>query len=553
MANGGFNLNSDQLNWLFTQMMRGGDSGSVNPPPSAEPKSAAQGQSDSGGGYDPGFDPRIPQFELPPLEITPPGPSPGITDPVLQNFANDPRSGVGPPFQFGNPIYPDPSTMPGGSFTPFIDPYSGEVAPPSSIYPYAPEQPPPTLYDGVPSPDIQAIPNMGSYGQEPFLPYPNYQSPNFQEMALPTPDIPTPGPTESTTAPDVSGLTDVSGVTDTTPYAGMVNQIPDVPGPAVPVDFSLTGTSPYAQDQYPFGFGAPPGVAPPAGGVDQASFDQWFEQQAATTDTGGGTSPQDPSLEGVNPQGDLARILSPGQMTPLYPTQQDVFQGPTPQTFLDRLRQPTNYQAVGNFFRDAAGNIVDATGRIVSSAGNLLHNIGDTVGNFFSGLGYTPASVDYTTVNTSPLAEGVQASIPGESIPRGLYYGLGSPLNPPGSSVGPGNLGGGGPVQAQYFTRGKVPWGYWEDPRIAAMERTTSSSGGGTSPAEAQRIFSAALSSETNLRGNTGIWHPYTPQERQNIISAMARNAARNAAFASGEGLRNQGPQGHVVRAAASQ
>jgi hypothetical protein len=154
---------------------------------------------------------------------------------------------------------------------------------------------------------------------------------------------------------------------------------------------------------------------------------------------------------------------------------------------------------------------------------NILNNPSNTDPGYLYSMGYRG---DYAGGAMWPTSSG-RLEIPG-----------GAPL---------GNLGGGAVTQSAYFTRGSIPLGYWEDPSLTAMERSAAASGGGTSPAEAQKIFSAALSSETGLRGNTGIWHQYTPQERAQIADAIAEYNQKYAEFISGEGITPQ-EGGRVAR-----
>src|SRR5262245_10646591 len=154
-------MSPSQWYWLFQQMgmpagkqvqSPGGELPPFNIPPQVSPGNIPG----YGGIYGPGETPPgpggIPGFELPPdweergLEILQNPNVPGITDPILQNFANQPA--VGPPFQPGSGIYPTPLDWPGGfgpGFQQMYDPYTGNLriglpgTQMPNIYPYAPD------------------------------------------------------------------------------------------------------------------------------------------------------------------------------------------------------------------------------------------------------------------------------------------------------------------------------------------------------------------------------------------------------------------------------
>ena len=148
---------------------------------------------------------------------------------------------------------------------------------------------------------------------------------------------------------------------------------------------------------------------------------------------------------------------------PLYPTSNDVFPQPS---LKDELGRPTDWSGAGQFFKDAAGNIVNGAGQIVQAAGNavggLINNIMNDPGysspDYLRSMGYTPGA------GTGSLWPGQASNTNfGAGGEGGSFFGGTMNLNPGGgdisgannpfgagqvgrSSVGPPQGGGGPPM-----------------------------------------------------------------------------------------------------------
>lgn len=226
--------------------------------------------------------------------------------------------------------------------------------------------------------------------------------------------------------------------TQANPISGTPNQDPfsNFPGaPNYPGSQSPTFSSPPPYQQFdPNAYGgltAPtnPGIpdfpTPPGVEPDVLPAQPFYDPGSADMLT-----PDQPVFPGgpfqfanpTNPQYDAQGNIIPG--TGLSPQDQANMYNRTnlgPQSLWDELGQPTNYPAVGQFFKDAAGNIVDATGKIIQAASNVVKDFTNNIMNdprnttpdYLGGLGYheTPG---------------------GDMLPAGVT----------GPSLGPGDIGG---------------------------------------------------------------------------------------------------------------
>lgn len=462
MANGNttFSLDPKMLQWLFGQMMAAGAS-------QGGPMGATAGGTTAGASAATAASPNYNYLTGPQ--------NPYFGYPTMP-FASDPRTGD-----------PNNVTSLGGVDLPPMG-YSGDTTiPGTSAQGIIPGEGDPSIPIGTPMTDP-------SGGQLNFAPLPGggtgvydanwnwiMQAPSLastDEIAPFTEPTPLSSPT---TTPEFSTMAAGSDpvIPGSNPY-GYEPMPPDIFSQVYGQQPTPTDTSqPPSMDlsappsQYPFGFGAPPdpGLSAPQQVTDPNLLNMMTS--AATTPYPGDLTPQDPSTiaTGGDPNAPPADATSGGTVTPDTAQQaQDywaVMHGSLDPAATGQAFPPAdNSQAVfpgadigpltrvGQFFQDTAGNLFDAAGNIVRGAGRIAGDIGTTLGNFFGNLGYTPATLDYSTAPTSPLSEAVAGSIPGEPLPQGLYYGLGNPLNPVGQTAGPGNIGGGGPVQIGAFGGG---------------------------------------------------------------------------------------------------
>jgi len=454
--------------------------------------------------------PYPPGAEIPPQQFDPGLPPP----PTEEDLGFD----VAPPLPEA-PARPSPTAAPtaGPQATAGVLP-----TPPGGIYApppgggnaYLPSPTPQGTQDVTPSPFPQATPSpLPSPTEVPtfenqFI-YPT-ETPTLENQVIYPTEVPTLTP--QTIYPDVAPSAGVGAAPINPPpveggpsasyfYNPPPNEGPNVAAPndvyqqAQPegVQWSVT------PDQWNQMMGELGPGAPVAGGQTP---DEWNQMMNELAPPGVGDTGTTTATGGEAPPSDAEQLLSPGQHTPLYPSTEDIFPGAEGHA--------------GGFFRDAAGNIVDAAGNILSGAGdafsqfvdNILSNASNTDPGYLYSMGYRG---DYAGGALWPTATG-QVVVPG--------------------TYNVGNLGGDAVVQAGYFTRG-VPMGYWEDPRLTAAQRAATAAGspGGANltPNEYSRLFTQALGSETGLRGNTGIWHPYSPEYRSQLIAAMAANTAAHA------------------------
>ena len=214
---------------------------------------------------------------------------------------------------------------------------------------------------------------------------------------------------------------------------------------------------------YPSDVTLPPGsgISIPSG--DPLTFEDLLNLNTATGPGGTANYPTDPPVDASgNYLPNYTTVAGTPPDVPLVPPPgltggDPITPGVVAGTVLDPNDQANmvNHEQFpgGNLLTDAAGNLVDTAGNIIQAAGSFFKNaagqIVNATGNIIQGVenfftnnpaGYQPPP-GTTLGETGPLNEGVRGSVPGETLPSGLFEGLGSPLQPVGGVNIP-NMGG---------------------------------------------------------------------------------------------------------------
>lgn len=247
---------------------------------------------------------------------------------------------------------------------------------------------------GVPGPY-----NPGIYDPNTYTPYADfsggggYSPPNYSGGFDTTGEMQTPpGSGYAPTTYDVSGTQLTFGEPD---FGGLPAQ--------PPATYDVSGTA-QTYGEPDFG-GLPVGEisnAPPLG-----SDWPYYVNEFPTEDTSapGAGNAYSPDQQGVYDPTTLVESNN----APWYPGRPDsftwsadrnVYADPQKPGLLNELRKPTNYQAVGQFFKDTAGNIVDATGKVIAAAGNaakafannIMNDPGYSSPDYLRSIGYTPGA-----------------------------------------------------------------------------------------------------------------------------------------------------------------
>jgi len=535
-------MSPSQWYWLFQQMgmpagkqvqSPGGELPPFNIPPQVSPGNIPG----YGGIYGPGETPPgpggIPGFELPPDweeqfgDLQNPN-VPTITDPILQNFANQPPTG--PPFDFRSPIYPDPWNFPnqGNSIT---DPYTGnprlqipEIGFKPNIYPYAPGTQGipgevPTTYDEFTSPGLSPIePYRGitRFGEGTQIGYQPVMQPEPSPWAEPTaipgaeemPEPP-PGVYGTELGANIPNLSDIIGGPNIPAgygagpgmefgpppasygdflqyqdYGGVGDIFNNPPNyveappaetgvaaggaPVNPYQFNLPGGTFALPDLWSAGstvptgmeFGTPAAAPPDVGSVVfGGQLDPNLAAAAYAPDAVPGNFltqgfPDNiPTAPGVEPDVLPAEPLPSGPtIDPMtgqpYPQMPNIPINPatglpwtaanipgvnlTPgdraQMILNQMRQPTNYQNLGNLTRP----VTDFLSGIPGAIGDLINQPGYSSPAYLAAMGYQPGAGGTMWPGGAPsYAFGGRVNPAAANIPL------------PGATAGLGSFGGG--------------------------------------------------------------------------------------------------------------
>lgn len=324
---------------------------------------------------------------------------------------------TGPPEAFGPEPLPSPSdtpTAPPGQGLEFTSNVAG--GPSIDTTPYQ--------YNIAPNPFVTAAPSDPNQYGGPIGPPLDASTAFADPNQYLGPIGPTMPPPPDPNVQIVTGANPNPMITDA-PDAGAGGVIPAPPGvepdvaPAVPI----TG---------PPGFGSPDfaASATPADQLPNAPGDIYATGQVGMRDASGNIIP--------------GTALTPADAANIYNNQQ--FPNAVP-GMPSSLSDPTNYGAVGQFFRDAAGNIVDAAGNIVHAASDLVSNIANNLANdpgysspsYLTSIGYTPG-------------QGTGSLLP----PEGFAGARGGPL--PGGTAGLGSFSAGFLPNAWQNFMGRQPW-----------------------------------------------------------------------------------------------
>jgi hypothetical protein len=365
----------------------------------------------------------------------------------------------------GDDSLPPPANMfPEPSLAPDLEPRFGG---PGS-YPISNPAPNETMYPndmGFFPQDYPPDFNNQSFPDTVYNPAPNdFMAPPANDVYQDYPSNPNPAPNE-TMYPNDQGYFgsngsdyDFSGspISQFDPPDMFTGQGPLEPGGGGDLQW------PFYVDQFPGGGGGGGGSPGAGGGSD-----------VGTPNAGPNTyAPGNPQT--INPSDPNNNLTRGGQSMPLYPTSNDVFPQPS---LKDELGRPTDWSGAGQFFKDAAGNIVNGAGQIVQAAGNavggLINNIMNDPGysspDYLRSMGYTPGA------GTGSLWPGQASNTNfGAGGEGGSFFGGTMQLNPGGgdisgannpfgagqvgrSSVGPPQGGGGPPMYGPNM--GAAAWG----------------------------------------------------------------------------------------------